>query len=179
MWISDSVYISSLELSPAYRLACPHGSSLRTFPNLSHLRTSSWEIKLVRILAPQVPWKLSKLVWMLGLLSHNPHPSGWLLFYVSLCSSAFILYIILGSVGPRLLNEKFTSPTNAKRCVSSIQPFRWTVLGSVVSRLLDLGIHISNQFQSVCSWDSAIRNWPCNPPVFLFRNLLMKIQLGH
>ena len=27
-------------------------------------------------------------------------------------------------IGPRLLNEKLTSPTNAKRCVSSIQPFQ-------------------------------------------------------
>ena len=161
MWISDSVYISSLEPSPAYRLACPHGSSLRTFPNLSHLRTSSWEIKLVRILAPQVPWKLSKLVWMLGLSYHSPCFSGWVPFCISLLSSAGILHIILGSVGIRLLNEKFTSSTNAKRCVSSIQPFQWSKLGSVVSRLLDQGIHISNQPQSIPCWDLVIQNWPC------------------
>ena len=53
--------------------------------------------------------------------------------------------------------------------VSSIQPFQWSELGSVVSRLLDQGIHISNQSQSVCSWDSSIPNWPCNPSGFLFR----------
>ena len=179
MWINDSVYISSLELSPVYRLASPHGSSLKTFPHLSHLRTSSWERKLIRILAPQVPGKLSKLVWMLGLSSHSPLPSGWVLFGISLLSSACILYIILGSVGPGLLNEKFTSSTNGKRCVSSIQPFQWCELLSVVSRLLDQGIQISNQSQSALSWDSAIPNWPCNPPEFLFRNLLKKIQLWH
>ena len=46
---------------PSTGWLCPHQSSLRIFLNLSHLRTSFWERKLVRILAPQVPWKLLSL----------------------------------------------------------------------------------------------------------------------
>ena len=72
-----------------------------------------------------------------------------------------MLCSFLGSVGPRLLNEKFTSPTNSEICFPGIQSLQWFVLGFVVSRILNQRIHISNHRQSIHSWDAAIYNWPC------------------
>lgn len=58
---------------------------LHDFPYLSHLKTSSWERKLFKIIASQVSGKFFNFVWMTDLYSVIVHVSLRWFCYSYLC----------------------------------------------------------------------------------------------